>query len=66
MSDKRKNQYETMMERLEREGKVKDVPPEQRAAILESMRKALEEYRASDKHKRFLSEQELWNTKLNN
>lgn len=65
MSEKRKSRYETMMEKLEAEGKVKTVPPEQRAAIFEGMRKALEEYRASNKHKQFQSEQELWNTKLN-
>lgn len=66
MSEKRKSGYETMMERLEAEGKVKNISPEKTAAIFEGMRKALEEYRASNKHKQFQSEQELWNTKLNN
>ena len=53
------------MEKLEAEGKVKPIPPEKTAAIFEGIRKALEEYRASNKHKQFQSEQELWNTKLN-
>tara|TARA_R110000868_G_scaffold76573_3_gene220126 strand:- start:7492 stop:7686 length:195 start_codon:yes stop_codon:yes gene_type:complete len=61
----RKSQYETMMERLEAEGKVKRIPPEQTDAIFEGIRKALEEYRAKDKIMQHQSEKELWNIILN-
>jgi hypothetical protein len=45
---RRKSRYDIMMEELEKEGKVKDVPHEKRRKILEGLKRDLEEYRASE------------------
>ncbi len=60
-----KSDYQTLMEELAAEGKVKTIPPEQTAKIFANIREALEDYRSKAKVKSFQSEQDLNNTILN-
>jgi len=60
-----KSEYETLMETLEREGKVTKMPPEFAARVREGIKRDLEEYRAESRLKQYQSEQDIMRTVLN-
>lgn len=60
-----KSELETLIEEMEREGKVTKLPPEQVAKIKEGLARDLAEYRAENAIRHYRSEQDLMRTVLN-